>query len=184
LPHAQGAEPQKAAAAEPPKPPADITKLADAPTRSFPQKHDVPHTSQTLSLRLFRGNARPAAGRDSEASRLSLNCFGAPEGQIDNSRRTGSAGPAYQKGLLVMNRPTSFRLHIRPLLRDDPDVEHMKDLGVDLSSYDVVRQNSANILARLKARDRKMMPPASTDGPWPDEWIALFERWINEGHPQ
>ena len=32
LPHAQGAEPQKAAAAEPTKPPADITKLADAPT--------------------------------------------------------------------------------------------------------------------------------------------------------
>jgi hypothetical protein len=32
LQHAQGAEPQKVAAAEPPKPQAAITKLADAPT--------------------------------------------------------------------------------------------------------------------------------------------------------
>ncbi len=32
MPHAQGAEPQKDTAAEPPKPPADIAKLADPPT--------------------------------------------------------------------------------------------------------------------------------------------------------
>jgi hypothetical protein len=83
-----------------------------------------------------------------------------------------------------MNRPTSFRLHIRPLFRDDPDIAHMKPLGIDLSSHDDVRQNSAEILTTLKARDGTMMPPASADGPWPDEWIALFERWINEGHAQ
>jgi hypothetical protein len=61
----------------------------------------------------------------------------------------------------------------------------MKDLGIDLSSHDDVRSFSANILARLKeSNPRKMMPPPSNDGPWPDEWIALFERWINEGHPK
>jgi hypothetical protein len=82
-----------------------------------------------------------------------------------------------------MSRPTSFKLHIRPLFRDDPDVAHMNGVGLDLTSYDDVKNNSAKILARLKATGPTMMPPASADGPWPDEWIALFERWIHEGHP-
>jgi hypothetical protein len=82
----------------------------------------------------------------------------------------------------MMNRPVSFKLHIRPLFRDDPDVSHMTGFGIDLSSFDDVKSNSAEILTRLKKRDRQMMPPATDDGPWPDEWIALFERWISEGH--
>ena len=82
-----------------------------------------------------------------------------------------------------MNRPTSFKLHIRPLFRDDPDVAHMKPLGVDLSSFADVRDNSTEILGRLKGTSGPRMPPTSADGPWPDEWIALFERWIHEGHP-
>jgi hypothetical protein len=80
-----------------------------------------------------------------------------------------------------MNRPTSFKLHIRPLFRDDIDVAHMKPAGIDLSNYDDVSANSADILNRLKARDSSMMPPAKSDGPWPDEWTDLFERWIKEG---
>lgn len=82
-----------------------------------------------------------------------------------------------------MNRPTSFKLHIRPLFRDDPDVSHMNNYGIDLSSYDDVKANSAAIQDRLKRRDGKMMPPQSADGPWPDEWIALFDRWVAEHMP-
>jgi hypothetical protein len=81
-----------------------------------------------------------------------------------------------------MNRPVSFRLHIYPLFRPDPDVSHMQPKGIDLSSYDDVKSNSGEILRRLKLRDKYMMPPKDHDGPWPDEWITLFERWITEGY--
>jgi hypothetical protein len=84
-----------------------------------------------------------------------------------------------------VNRPTSFKLHIRPLFRD-LDVEHMAGLGpfsIDLTQHAVVKAKAKKILTRLK-NEQDPMPPVSDDGPWPDEWIALFERWIAEGHPE
>ena len=84
----------------------------------------------------------------------------------------------------MANRPTSFELHIRPLFRQEPDINHMlQQVGLDLNSYDQVRQNANDILQRLKARDISQMPPNNAEGPWPDEWITLFERWIREGSP-
>ena len=80
-----------------------------------------------------------------------------------------------------MARPTSFRLHIRPLFRQ-LDVSHM-DRFIDLTDYNDVRAQSGNILNRLRGTGR-LMPPKEDDGPWPEEWIALFERWIREGHPE
>ena len=85
-----------------------------------------------------------------------------------------------------MNRPTSFRLHIRPMFRDI-DVQHMGNLGpfgsIDLNDHAAVAGKSQLILDRLKD-DLDPMPPAADDGPWPQEWISLFERWIDEGHPE
>jgi len=80
----------------------------------------------------------------------------------------------------AVNRPTSFRLHISPLFRQG-DLQSMDGI-VDLASYEKVKAKSSRILARLRARDGSMMPPVEDDGPWPDEWIALFARWIAEGH--
>ncbi len=83
-----------------------------------------------------------------------------------------------------MNRPTSFRLHIRPMFRD-VDVQHMANVGpfsVDLNDHAAVTEKSQQILSRLKNEDDPM-PPVSDDGAWPQEWISLFERWIAEGHP-
>lgn len=84
-----------------------------------------------------------------------------------------------------MNRPTSFKLHIRPLFRD-LDVDHMANLGpfgsIDLNDPGAVADKSQQILARLRD-EIDPMPPAVDGGPWPQEWIALFERWIAEGHP-
>jgi hypothetical protein len=74
----------------------------------------------------------------------------------------------------MANRPTSFKLHIKPLFTATDDA-HMKPLGLDLTSYDDVKKRSKDILARLKDSNDPM-PPTSDGGPWPDEWIALFER--------
>lgn len=78
-----------------------------------------------------------------------------------------------------MNRPVSFALHIRPLMRER-DIEHMM-FRFDLSKHEDVKANSAAILDRLKGNGN-LMPPANDGGPWPNEWIDLFERWIQEGH--
>jgi hypothetical protein len=69
----------------------------------------------------------------------------------------------------------SFAKDIRPLFRDTPDVETMKGLGLDLSSYDDVKQKAERIYSTLKEGS---MP---CDGAWPDEQVEKFKRWMDEG---
>jgi len=69
----------------------------------------------------------------------------------------------------------SFAKDIRPLFRDDPDVEAMKPFGMDLSSYDDVSAQAENILARLEDGS---MP---CDEPWPQAQIDRFKQWMTEG---
>jgi hypothetical protein len=54
--------------------------------------------------------------------------------------------------------------------------------SIDLNDHAAVAAKSQQILARLKD-EFDPMPPIADDGPWPQEWIALFERWVAEGHP-
>jgi hypothetical protein len=69
----------------------------------------------------------------------------------------------------------SFAKDIRPLFRDTPDVDSMKKYGLDLSSCADVIAKADEIHATL-ANGR--MP---CDKPWPDESVALFKRWMDEG---
>jgi hypothetical protein len=68
-----------------------------------------------------------------------------------------------------------FAADIRPLFRDSPDVESMKDMGLDLSSYEDVQAKAQSIYSSLEDGS---MP---CDGPWPREQVALFKRWMDEG---
>ena len=74
----------------------------------------------------------------------------------------------------------SFANHIRQMFRDN-DVNRMSFM-FDLANYDEVKAASDEILKCLKGEGRLVMPPEEEGGPWPAEWITLFERWINEGH--
>ena len=69
----------------------------------------------------------------------------------------------------------SFAKDIRPLFRDTPDVDSMKEYGLDLSSYAEVKAKAEEIYARLADGS---MP---CDGTWPEERLALFKRWMDEG---
>ncbi len=69
----------------------------------------------------------------------------------------------------------SFATDIRPLFRDSPDVDLMKEYGLDLSSYGEVKARAAEIYARLEDGS---MP---CDERWPPERLALFKRWMEEG---
>ena len=74
-----------------------------------------------------------------------------------------------------MNRKVSYQLHIQPLFTSDQQA-CMKD-QFDLKKYEDVKAWSVKIAARLA--DKTMPDDASR--PWPDEWIALFRRWVDEG---
>jgi hypothetical protein len=69
----------------------------------------------------------------------------------------------------------SFARDIRPLFRDK-DVEEMR-FAFDLSNYDDVKTNADGIYERLADGS---MP---CDGAWPDDHIALFRQWMDEGYP-
>jgi hypothetical protein len=69
----------------------------------------------------------------------------------------------------------SFKADIRPLFRDSPDVDSMKEYGLDLSSYEEVKAQAKEIYARIADGS---MP---CDEPWPEERLAFFKRWMNEG---
>ncbi|HSB14081.1 MAG TPA: hypothetical protein VLE22_06455 [Bryobacteraceae bacterium] len=71
--------------------------------------------------------------------------------------------------------PLSFATDIRPLFRDSPDVDSMQGYGLDLSSYEDVKDKAAEIYERLEDGS---MP---CDESWPAERLALFKQWIDEG---
>jgi hypothetical protein len=77
-------------------------------------------------------------------------------------------------------RTPVFELHIVPLFRAT-DLHHMR-VQLDLWDYDQVVNNADRILGYLRAEnDRPLMPPVGAGGPWPDEWVQLFQRWMDSG---
>ncbi len=77
--------------------------------------------------------------------------------------------------MAATEQPISFAQTIKPLFREG-DRESMK-MAFDLWSHDDVAANSDPILGRL--RDGSM----PCDGAWPEEQVALFQRWIEAGTP-
>jgi len=80
-----------------------------------------------------------------------------------------------------VSRTPRFETHIRPMFRRI-DRDHMRATlrPIDLWDYHQVASQACGILARL----RQNMPPTESGGPWPPEWIGLFERWIDAGCPR
>ena len=80
-------------------------------------------------------------------------------------------------------RPPVFELHIRPMFRL-LEREHMTTLltpGIDLWDLDAVWAKRNLILEHLRAEGLQNMPGVAVGGPWPAEWISLFERWAATG---
>ncbi len=73
-------------------------------------------------------------------------------------------------------RTPVFELHILPMIRAT-DREHMR-FAFDMWDYDQLVQH-AEVFADRAAVD---MPPVHSGGPWPDEWVQLFRRWMATGH--
>jgi len=71
-------------------------------------------------------------------------------------------------------RALSFAADIRPLFRSY-DIESMKPIGIDLSSYKDVGENAQSIYMRLSAKE---MP---CDKPWSDGSVQTFKDWMESG---
>jgi hypothetical protein len=62
------------------------------------------------------------------------------------------------------------------------DVQHMKTIGIDLSSYQSVKINAVRIYGAVS---NGVMPPAgSGEQPWSDDWVNIFGCWIQQNCPQ
>ena len=71
------------------------------------------------------------------------------------------------------DEPVSFAQHIKPLFRD-VDRRSMR-FAFDLWSHEEVSRHAGAILDRVRAGT---MP---CDGAWPEDRVAVFERWIDSG---
>jgi CDGSH-type Zn-finger protein/truncated hemoglobin YjbI/ferredoxin len=74
------------------------------------------------------------------------------------------------------NEPVSFEAHVKPLFRSQD--QRSMSFAFDLRSYDDVSSHADAIASRLRAGT---MP---CDGAWPQEWVALFQRWVELGKPR
>jgi hypothetical protein len=72
-------------------------------------------------------------------------------------------------------RTVVFELHILPMIRAT-DREHMH-FAFDLWDYEQLVQHAEEFADRVGVD----MPPAEAGGPWPDEWVQLFQRWRATG---
>jgi NADPH-dependent 2,4-dienoyl-CoA reductase/sulfur reductase-like enzyme len=85
------------------------------------------------------------------------------------------AGVEEASGEQATGPALSFRVDIRPMFREK-DIREMKDIAdLDLSGYEDVHRVAGSIYARL---DEGTMP---CDGPWPDEDVEKFKRWMDQG---
>lgn len=84
--------------------------------------------------------------------------------------------PAAPVTLPADDEPVSFDAHIRGLFRER-DHSSMR-FAFDLWSYDEVRQHGEEIHGRVA---NGSMP---CDVRWPEEYVATFRRWLDEGAPR
>ncbi len=92
-------------------------------------------------------------------------------------KRDASLPPPDRPDVLKKEVPVhslSFTADVRPLFRAY-DIESMKPLGIDLSSYEDVGKNAQSIYKRLSAKE---MP---CDGPWSDDAVKKFKDWMECG---
>jgi len=76
----------------------------------------------------------------------------------------------------------SYANDIKPLF-SGIEVTHMSAQGLDLNSYDDVKNNAQTIYGRLTTPNpRQLMPPASSGGPWSADKIAKFKQWMDDGY--
>ena len=89
-----------------------------------------------------------------------------------------------------MSREPRFELHIRPMFRMI-DRDHMAfafDLHDSATYYKPTGEPkiefAKEVAKYLTGESTPQMPTLASGGPWPQEWIDLFQRWIDADCPR
>ncbi|HEY2437779.1 MAG TPA: CDGSH iron-sulfur domain-containing protein, partial [Solirubrobacteraceae bacterium] len=100
-------------------------------------------------------------------------CDATPGSRVSALATDDASGAESKVELPGDDETVRFERHVKPLFRER-DRTSMK-FAFDLWSYDDVRANAQDILARVK---NGTMP---CDGAWSQQWVAVFERWTKTG---
>ena len=76
--------------------------------------------------------------------------------------------------------PPTWYGTIRGYFTDD-DITHMRAHGIDLATYDDVKNNAGSIYGQVAAGN---MPPPPKYKPWSTEWVSSFLAWMSAGYPK
>jgi len=81
-----------------------------------------------------------------------------------------------------MSQVVGFQSDIRPLFTER-DIRAMSK-AFDLASYEDVKKNAAAIYDRIRGIGGAVMPPPPPrgEGPWSQERIDLFGKWMADGY--
>jgi hypothetical protein len=74
----------------------------------------------------------------------------------------------------------SFKSDILPLFTA-MDIEHMEGFGVELDSYDYMKQPGNAKSVYYQVSSGLMPPPDSGEDPWSEDKVALFDEWMEGG---
>jgi hypothetical protein len=76
----------------------------------------------------------------------------------------------------------SFQTDILPLFTQT-DIDHMQDMGVQLNSYDYMKDPSNAQDVYSQVSQKLMPPPGSGEDPWSPQQVNTFKTWMDEGYP-
>jgi hypothetical protein len=75
----------------------------------------------------------------------------------------------------------SFQSDILPLFTQ-MDVDHMEGFGVELASYDYMKQPDNAKAVYAQVWTGSMPPPGSGEERWSEDQVALLKAWIDGGY--
>jgi hypothetical protein len=76
----------------------------------------------------------------------------------------------------------SFESDILPLFTPK-DVDHMQGFGVELASYDYMKQPRNAMSVYSQVSSGSMPPTDSGEERWSEEKVTLFKEWMEGGYP-
>lgn len=125
--------------------------------------------------------AAPAKSMGERSGEIGLS--GAPRGLYPSLRdgRGQEIVGSFQQ-VRTMAGLTSYQSDIRPLFTER-DIRAMSK-AFNLASYDDVKAHAAAIYDRIRGIGGAVMPPPPPrgEGPWPQDRIDLFARWMADGY--
>jgi Ferritin-like len=168
-----------------PVPLPDCWPVAKVPPGGYPDRPDVQDFNQVFTA-VVAGLEEAWKGEDSQENQRKLGTAVGAMGHL------AAKAQAIMKNRLVPDDPNSqhygpdfkvvvsFAADILPLFTK-MDIDHMNGFGVDLSSYDFMKQpdNAQSVFDQVS--QGLMPPPGSGEERWPPEWVALFKRWKDGG---